>query len=287
MKPFAQRAVVAAATICFFSILAVASNAAGDTAPAPAFNGVSLAVKNSTIPPGGIFQFQLMLTEPKPIGNSTTRPNIPSGSTGPVRGISINDPLGITAGVAVINDSGLQITATSPNNTFGNNSNLDYPILTISAPIRQDAIIGNQYSLDIDLAGSFWLDPFGQPYAQEIKPGRLTIGGTMAISDVVPGGGFQPAGTRITVFGMGFTPDSAVDFSGVTLTTADFQFISSNQMDVILPQGLQMDGQRVRVRKKGGEVSTYFSYLRAQSLGESSHPLVAQSYPRSEEHTSE
>ena len=34
----------------------------------PGFVGVELKVLDSTIPPGGMFQFQLKLTEPKPIG---------------------------------------------------------------------------------------------------------------------------------------------------------------------------------------------------------------------------
>jgi hypothetical protein len=40
-----------------------------------------------------------------------------------------------------------------------------------------------------------------------------------------------------------------------------------------------MDGRRVRVRNSGGEVTTYYSYLRTTSVGESSHLLVSESYP--------
>ena len=76
------------------------------------FAGLSFKVENSTIPPGGLFQYQLMLTEPKPIGHGSTRPTVPSG---PVRGIALNDPNGQTVGVAVVNDSGIQINFDSPN----------------------------------------------------------------------------------------------------------------------------------------------------------------------------
>ncbi|HSM85331.1 MAG TPA: hypothetical protein VLT16_04235 [Candidatus Limnocylindrales bacterium] len=286
MKSFSQAqawnkmvtaSVALVATVCFLCATAAvaAESSNDDPTPTPGFTGVSLAVKSSTIPPGGTFQFQLMLTEPKPIGNSSTRPTLPSGSTG----ISLYDPIGITAGVAIVNNSGIQITATSPKDTFGSNPDSDYPILTIAVPIPATATVGSTFPLSIDTANSFWMDPTGQPYPQEVKGGVLKIGGTMAISDVVPGGGFQPAGTRISIFGMGFTPLSQVDFSGVTLTASDFTFVSPTEMDVVLPQGLRMDGTRVRVRNENGEVTTYFSYLRAHNLGQSTHPLVAQSYP--------
>ena len=68
----------------------------GGEDPTTPFAGLSFKVQNSTIPPGGLFQYQLMLTEPKPIGHGSTRPSVPSG---PVRGISLNDPLGQTVGV--------------------------------------------------------------------------------------------------------------------------------------------------------------------------------------------
>jgi IPT/TIG domain-containing protein len=151
--------------------------------------------------------------------------------------------------------------------------------VAIATPIGADAVVGSQFPLSIDLANSFWLDAFGQPYPQEIKPGTLTIGGTINISNVVPGGGFQPAGATVSIFGMGFTVDARVAMEGVNLTTTDYQVVSPNQIDVILPDGLRMDGVRVRVKNKIGETAQYFSYLRAQPLGQSGNALVNRCYP--------
>src|SRR5438270_8713887 len=73
-------------------------------APTPVpFAGVSIKVGDAVVPPGGIFQYQALLTEPKPIGNGSTRPSVPSGPVGPVRGVAINDPSGQAVGIAVIN----------------------------------------------------------------------------------------------------------------------------------------------------------------------------------------
>ena len=69
--------------------------------PLPA-GTIGLKVLDTSVPPGGIFQFQLSNTEPKPIGHGSTRPQVPAG---PVRGVAINDPSGKAAGIAVINTS--------------------------------------------------------------------------------------------------------------------------------------------------------------------------------------
>jgi hypothetical protein len=121
-------------------------------------------------------------------------------------------------------------------------------------------------------------DPSGQPYAQEVEDGKLTIGGTLAVSDVVPNVGLQPAGAKISIIGVGFTPDARVNIEGANLSPRDAHFVSPTQIDVVLPTPLEMDALRVRVKNQT-ERSTYFSYFRAQVIGESTHALVAQSYP--------
>jgi hypothetical protein len=271
--------VVVASSLCFPAAGGPGTEDNGGKAvergSAPAFTGVSLRVQDAVIPPGGMFQFQLMLTEPKPIGHGSTRPNVPSG---PVRGIALNDPTGQTAGVAIVDSSGIRINFNSPAATFGTNPNSDYPILTIAMPIPADTPVGRQFPLSIDRANSFWFDAAGQPYPQEIKNGALTIGGTLAISDVVPNGGVQPAGTKISILGTGFRPDSRVDIEGVEFSAGNLRFVSPNEIDLILPLALQMDGIRVRVRNDTQRI-TYFSYFRSQAVGKSTHPLLAQTYP--------
>ena len=175
-----------------------------------------------------------------------------STRTGPVRGIASNDPIGQTAGVAVVrNNAGIEAQFRS--SSAGNVDiflNSDSPILTIAMPIAANMPVGWLFPLSIDTANSLWTDANGQPYPQEVGDGQLTIGGTLAIRDVVPGGGLQPAGTRISIFGMGFTPAARVNMEGVNLSAGDVQFISPSQIDVVLSSALQMDGTRVRVRTR-------------------------------------
>src|SRR4029077_13291740 len=98
------------------------------------------------------------------------------------------------------------------------------------------------------------------------------------ISDGVPNGGVQAPGTKISILGMGFRPDSRVNIEGVTLSAGNVRFVSANEIDVVLPSALQLDGIRVRVRNDT-ERTTYFSYFRAQAVGKSNHRLLAQTYP--------
>ena len=260
--------VLFASALCF---------AGGKPNPTP-FAGVSLSVNSATVPPGGIFQYQLLLTEPKPMGRGSTTPTIPTTSTGTARGLSLNDPSGQACGVAVQGASGLQVNFISPNFTFGTNA-IDYPILTITFPIKTDAVVGTQVPLNIDLNASFFIDPAtGLPYPQESAPGKLTIGGHMSITDVLPGAGLIPAGTPFSVIGMNFPASPRVQVEGATVVTANA--VSSSRIDVTLASDIQLEGTRIRViNKNTGERIAYYSYLRATAIGQSVRPLLAASYP--------
>lgn len=269
-----QRRIVFVGFVLFASAWCFAG---GEPAATP-FVGVSLSVNDATVPPGGIFQYQLLLTEPKPMGRGSTTPTIPTTTTGPVRGLSLNDPSGQACGVAVQGTSGLQINFISPNFTLGTNA-IDYPILTITYPIKTDAVVGTQVPLNIDLNASFFIDPTtGLPYPQESAPGKLTIGGRMSITDVLPGAGLIPAGTPFSVIGINFPASPRVAVEGATVVTANA--ISSSRIDVTLDRAIQLEGTRIRVIDKNtGERIAYYSYLRATAIGQSLRPLLAASYP--------
>ena len=244
----------------------------GEATPATPFPGVSLKVNNETVPPGGLLQFKLFLTEPKPMGRGTTHPNIPTQPTG----IALHDPSGHACGVAVLGSNGIQINFISPDLSLG--TDIAYPILTIAAPIPSSFTRGTQFPMNIDLNQSFFVDPNGQPYPQELTPGKLTIGGNISITDLNPSSGVIPAGTLIRIFGMGFPADPRVQVEGGTVATTTP--ISAHEIDITLSNSLQLDGARVRViNKTTNEVASYYPYLRAQAIGRSQRPLLANSYP--------
>jgi hypothetical protein len=247
--------------------------------PLPA-GTIGLAVLNTSVPPGGIFQFQLSNTEPKPIGHGSTRPQVPAG---PVRGVAVNDPSGKAAGIAVINTSvsptDIKLQLSSPDALLG--TDITYPVVTMSMPLSASLTPGATFPISIDTANTSFFDATKAYTAIEFAPGTLTIApvGSPYVSDVLPAGGLLPDRTLIKVFGAGFNKDTKISIEGTTIVPADQTLVNSGEIDVKICNGtvadtatvcpnnggtMQLDGERVRVKDTNTNfVIEYYTYLRA------------------------
>ncbi|HET9181297.1 MAG TPA: hypothetical protein VFP59_04120 [Candidatus Angelobacter sp.] len=253
--------------------------------PAPAA-GLRFAVASATVPTGGIFQYQLLLTEPKPIGNSSTRPVMPKGPDGPVRGVAVNDSTGQAVGIAVINGTDISVSVNSPDASLG--TDVDYPLLVLTAPVVSTAV-GSTFPVALD-ASSLFFDSGNQYSILENSPGTLTIGGTMSITDVVPGGGVIRPGDTLKILGIGFDATTKIQLNNANLSATNF--VSPTEIDVTIgslcaPESapcqpvssMQLDGDRVRAIKDR-ETVEYFSYDRTDNApGSSANPLVRLVHP--------
>jgi len=248
-------------------------------APLPA-GTIGLKVLNTSVPPGGIFQFQLSNTEPKPIGHGSTRPQVPSG---PVRGVAVNDPSGLAAGIAVINTSvsptDIKLQLTSPDALLG--TDITYPVVTLSMPLSNSLTPGASFPLSIDTANTLFADATKNYTALEFAPGTLTIApaGSPYVSDVLPAGGLLPDRQLIKIFGAGFNANTRVSIEGTTIVPVDQTLVNSGEIDVKICNGtvadgatvcpnnggnMQLDGERVRVKDTNTNfVLEYYTYLRA------------------------
>jgi hypothetical protein len=244
-------------------------------------NGVSLSVASPTVPPGGLLQMQVFMTEPKPIlkgkqgVQSRLAPSALASPLGAVRDAAIFSAGGDVTGVAVMGPASTQFFFSSPLATFG--TSLDTPVITLAYPVRSTASTGQNVSLTLDPKSSLWLDPTGKKYPVELKSGTMTVGGTLSISDVVPGAGVVAPGTLISIMGVGFQPDSKVDIGEGKVET--FQYVSPSLMQVTLRDPIDILGQRIRVDNRDNERAEYYSYQRTRRIGKSTHPLVAAAYP--------
>src|SRR6478672_5219718 len=247
--------------------------------PLPA-GTIGMKVLNTSVPPGGIFQFQLSNTEPKPIGHGSTRPQVP---TGPVRGVAVNDPSGKAAGIAVIDTSvspsSIKIQLSSPDALLG--TNITYPVITMSMPLSASLTPGATFPISIDTANTSWFDATKAYTTLEFAPGTLTIApvGSPYVSDVLPAGGLLPDRTLIKIFGAGFNANTKVSIEGTTIVPADQTLIGPGEIDVKICNGvvadtatvcpnnggsMQLDGERVRVKDTNTNfVLEYYTYLRA------------------------
>ncbi|HZU30324.1 MAG TPA: hypothetical protein VFB79_04365 [Candidatus Angelobacter sp.] len=271
------------------------------TPTTPSSAVLELKVLDTSIPPGGIYQFQLSTTEPKPIGHGSTRPQVPPGT---VRGVSVNDPSGQAVGIAVVDTSfspsKIAIQLASPAglvSTLG--TDISYPIVTLSMPLSSTLTPGQTFTTGIDAANSVFADASNQNYPTvTAATGTLTIApaGSPYISDVIPGGGLLADRSTVRVLGSGFNANTRVSIEGTTIIPSEITFVNAGEIDVKLCNGtvpdgattcpntgatFQLDGERVRVKDQTTNfVVEYYSYIRADDVvGSSSTSLVNLVHP--------
>jgi hypothetical protein len=263
--------VISLAIVIGFSSLVFARNGAGEVP----FAGVELTIPDETVPAGGMLQLKVNITEPKPILKGGQKASFASTLFAPVKGIALFSAAGDATGTAVLKGGNVQFSLSSPLTSMG--TVVDYPVLTVAIPVLSTAGTGKTASLKLDKAAK-WLNPNSQQYPLLVTPGVMTVGGTMSISNIVPGSGVVAPGTKIVISGVGFQPTDSVDINEGAIATSTY--ISPNEIDVTLGAPLDMTGKRVRiVDSVTNEKVTYYSYQRYTSLGKSTHGLVAATYP--------
>src|SRR6266481_3297840 len=237
--------------------------------------GICVTLQNATVPPGGFYQLQLLVTEPKPVGAGSQGIAFSSTVFGTGVGASVNSPSGKSCGVALRTTSGFSVALLSPDAQLGTVS--DSPIVAIVLPVRPDAPLGTQTSVNLDPSSTVFLNASGQPYSPlQVSAGTLTIGGTINITSVTPAGVQVAAGSTIAIWGTGFTSSVKADVEGANVVTS--KFVSSNEIDITLDQTVLLDGVRVRVENSTQRVM-YYPYLHTAEVGSSSNPVIAATVP--------
>lgn len=249
---------VRAAAVVTVPIVLVVAAVSTVHAQAPA-NVVSLKVSREAAPPGAIAQMKVFITEPKPITSGLAFMDFAAFED--VVGIALAS--GESAAVAVAQGGQIALSIVSPGATFGMDP--DYPVLTIAGRVPTTAPIGLRIPMTIDPGALQLLDPAGNLYATEVRDGYLLTGGTLSISNVVPGSAELDTGGVVSIFGSGFRPGSKVRVKETPL--AGVRYISPNRIDVVVGQPTRMHGREIRVKNRDGEEATYFSYQRTRRSG--------------------
>lgn len=233
-----------------------------------------ICIGSESAAPGGMVQMKVAISEPKPITSGTTQLTFDPTLFSSVDGIALMNSTGNVSGAAVENGTDVSIRFTSGGGMI--NVTPGYPILTIAATVRPDAVRGQKGVLTLNAAGSWFQDLFGQPYPQNVSPGQFTVDTVPTISNVEPGGRTVPAGSVVTIFGTGFGPQTRVQFENATVVSTSV--VSSNEVQVTLAQTVSMAGQKIQI-DNNGPTTVYYSYLRATPTSQSNIDLLRRTVP--------
>ncbi len=236
---------------------------------------LSLKIDDEIQPPGGVVQMKLFLTEPKPISTGRGRMALAQTLATTVQGVSLLSTKGDAAGAAVVHGTGVQLVCIVPSDSLGQNS--DAPLLTITGTVASTAPIGSSTALMINPKNLVLLDSMGVPYTEEIHPGSLTIANNVSITAINPGSATVPAGGTLVIQGLNFTPTTTVQIKEVHVSSVEY--VSPTELDVVVRDAVNMQGQGVTVKNPDGTSATYFSFQKTTPVGQTASALLRATIP--------
>ena len=234
----------------------------------------TMRVSSETAPPGGMAQIKLLMTSPKPIISGNSAFDLSLVSFDSIDGINLFSATGDVAGAAVINGSQVNLHFTSPGGTFG--ASTDYPLMTMALRLNPNCFRGQVMPVNLNTLSSAWQNPQGSVQF-EYQQGKITVGGSISITDVVPGGGLLPAGSTFSILGMGFSPKTSIAIRG--LAVSSIQYVSPTEIRATLKNSAMLDGAMILAKNPDGSSDTYFSYMRGISVGPSARLLLTHTVP--------
>jgi uncharacterized protein (TIGR03437 family) len=217
---------------------------------------ITLQVSSEIAPPGGTAQFKISLTAPALVSTAGISMTFDPAIFGPILNVAAFSATGDQAGYANVNGSQLTASVSSPSASLGQIP--DLPIFVVTVQVLQTAAAAST-TVTVDPTVSPWLDQQGNTYSVNVNPGTLTIGGSLSIRSVTPGGGFLPSGTVLSMTGTGFDASTVVTVDGVSL--ASTQFVSPQQINLTLGGGTELTGKHVHIRAGSGAQADFFCSL--------------------------
>jgi hypothetical protein len=191
-----------------------------------------------------------------------------------IDGIDLFSATGDVAGAAVIGKTHFGIRFSSPQGTFGTNA--DYPLMTAAIRLNSNCSPGQLIPVNLNIPASYWQGKLGT-LQFEYKQGSITIGGSLAVANVIPGGGVLPAGGTFTIVGRGFSPKTQISVRHLNVSSV--QYVSPTEMRATVRNGGRLDGALIEARNPDGSEVTYYSYMRGILNSSTARPLLAQTVP--------
>jgi hypothetical protein len=253
-------------TLCAAWLLALGASAPTH-AQLPLLN---MRVLDETAPPGGTVQMKVMVTEVTPISGGRPMFAYDASLFSGVAGFGMFAPTGEVAGAAVISGNHVQITYVRTTEFVG-----EYPVLTVVLPIRSDALPGTRTLFTLDPSTLWTLA--GADATIPINPGIVTVGESIAIANVIPGEGVRPAGTVVSVRGVGFNSRTKLRVKDTII--ANVSVVSSSEIQFTLVDPTDMTGKRIQVDNPDNSRDIFYSYMRGIPAAVSGRTLLSTTEP--------
>jgi hypothetical protein len=232
---------------------------------------LSFHVQDETAPAGNMVQMKVEETEATPISGGRPRARFSTAMFEGVAGIGLFTPTGEAAGAAVLDGSYVTITYVTTTPLTGG----EYPVLTVTLALREGLAPGSSTEFSLEPASIWTVD--GRTIATKKSTADVTVGGTLAVNDVVPAGRSFPAGTVISVRGAGFDSRTRLRLNGNRRD--DARVVSPTEIQFTLSQPTNMAGAQLRLDDSDNQSVTYYAYLRGIPAATSQRPLLAATMP--------
>jgi uncharacterized protein (TIGR03437 family) len=204
---------------------------------------VTLQVSTETAPPSGFAQFKISPATPALVSVGSLSMTFDPAIFGPPQTVAAFSATGDQTGYASVQGQTVTATFSSLSASLGQLPQL--PVFVVTVPVLAAARIGTTSPITIDPGQGPWLDPQGNKYDVTMNPGTFTVGGSVSIQSVTPGGGLLPTGTIVTIAGTGFDASTIVSIDGVSIQAT--HLVSSTQIDATLGGAMEMTGKHVHV----------------------------------------
>src|ERR1035438_2723586 len=175
--------------------------------PVPAAN-LTLQISSETAPAGGWVQIKISSTTPQLVYSGRIVMQFDPAVFGPISRVAVFSPQGDAMGIATVNGNSLDVSIFSLAGGIGQLPHL--PVLAVTIPVLATAPAGTVSPITLDASQARWTDAQNNAYSVTVVPGSVTVGGSLSVQDLSPGGGVLPAGTLVRIHGTGFSAATAV-----------------------------------------------------------------------------
>ncbi|MEP6716709.1 MAG: hypothetical protein ABJC09_14150 [Terriglobia bacterium] len=222
---------------------------AGQTPP------LQLRVSTPIVPAGGTAQIRIYTGSAVSLVNGELRFDFDPAIFGPVAAADLFSSTGDQLGTADIRDRHVNVKFQSPSGGLGRLP--DLPVIALRVPVLASATVGSVGRITVTSGPDPWLDLQNVHWSAAALAGSVTVGGSLSIAGLTPGGGLLPPGTPIRLTGVGFTAATTVNVESAII--AKTEYVSASELVFTMTTATDLTGKLVTVSSPDGSSATFVS----------------------------